>query len=167
MARGAFPSMTALLGILAVAGYQNRDKISEMLGNRSGGGAGDAFGHASNQGQTRPPGLEGLLGSLAGAVGGGGLGSLLGGGLSQLTDRFKQNGHGEAVDSWVGTGANKSMASQDLEHAIGPDVLQDLTDQTGLSREELLSRLSRDLPDAVNNYTPNGRVPDEHDMKTS
>jgi len=30
MARG-FPSMTALLALLAVAGYQNRDKIAEML----------------------------------------------------------------------------------------------------------------------------------------
>ena len=26
------PSMTALLGMLAVAGYQNKDKIAEMLG---------------------------------------------------------------------------------------------------------------------------------------
>jgi hypothetical protein len=31
-----FPSMTALLGLLAVAGYQNRDKIAEMLGRRHG-----------------------------------------------------------------------------------------------------------------------------------
>ena len=31
MSRG-FPSMTALLGLLAVAGYQHRDKIAEMLG---------------------------------------------------------------------------------------------------------------------------------------
>ena len=31
MSRG-MPSMTALLGLLAVAGYQNRDKIKEMLG---------------------------------------------------------------------------------------------------------------------------------------
>ncbi len=30
MARG-LPSMTALLGLLAVAGFQNRDKIAEML----------------------------------------------------------------------------------------------------------------------------------------
>ena len=26
------PSMTALLGLLAIAGYQNKDKIAEMLG---------------------------------------------------------------------------------------------------------------------------------------
>ena len=31
MSRG-FPSMTALLGLLAIAGYQNRDKLAEMLG---------------------------------------------------------------------------------------------------------------------------------------
>jgi uncharacterized protein YidB (DUF937 family) len=30
MSRG-FPSMTALLGLLAIAGYQNRDKIAEFL----------------------------------------------------------------------------------------------------------------------------------------
>ena len=30
MSRG-MPSMVALLGLLAVAGYQNRDKIAEML----------------------------------------------------------------------------------------------------------------------------------------
>ena len=33
MSRG-LPSMTALLGLLAIAGYQNRDKIAEMLGGR-------------------------------------------------------------------------------------------------------------------------------------
>ena len=31
MSRG-YPSMTALLGVLAIAGYQNREKIAEMLG---------------------------------------------------------------------------------------------------------------------------------------
>ena len=31
MAKG-YPSMLALLGLIAVAGYQNRDKIAEMVG---------------------------------------------------------------------------------------------------------------------------------------
>ena len=31
------PSMTALLGLLAIAGYQNRDKIAEMLKGLGGG----------------------------------------------------------------------------------------------------------------------------------
>jgi uncharacterized protein YidB (DUF937 family) len=41
------PSMVALLGLLAVAGYQNRDKIAEMLGKQGqagGAGAGGTLG---------------------------------------------------------------------------------------------------------------------------
>ena len=47
-----FPSMTALLGLLAVAGYQNRDKIGEWLN-----------GHASNSppNGTGQGGLGGVL----------------------------------------------------------------------------------------------------------
>jgi uncharacterized protein YidB (DUF937 family) len=160
MARG-FPSMTALLGLLAVAGYQNRDKLAEMLGNRAGAGQGGALG----SGQGRAGTLDGLLGGLSGAAGGGGLGSILGGGLGELTERFRQNGQGEAVDSWVGTGPNRSVEPRDLEQAIGPEVMDDLTRHTGLSRDELLNRLSRELPSAVDQYTPNGRLPDEDDMR--
>jgi hypothetical protein len=35
MSRG-YPSMTALLALLAVAGYQNRDKIAEWLNAAQG-----------------------------------------------------------------------------------------------------------------------------------
>jgi uncharacterized protein YidB (DUF937 family) len=160
MARGGFPSMTALLGLLAVAGYQNRDKLSQMLRNRGGGGGGGLGG-----GQAGPAGLDGLLGGLAGTAAGGGLGSILGGGLGELSARFRQNGHGETVDSWVGTGPNRTVAPRDLEQAIGSDVLDDLTQQTGLSRDDILARLSRELPQAVDKYTPDGRVPNDDDMK--
>ena len=53
MSRG-LPSMTALLGLLAIAGYQNRDKIAEMLG-----GLGQNKPGADGQG-----GIGGLLGQL-------------------------------------------------------------------------------------------------------
>jgi hypothetical protein len=50
MARG-YPSMTALLALLAIAGYQNRDKIAEMFGklgqNRPQGGAQSGTGWSS------------------------------------------------------------------------------------------------------------------------
>lgn len=152
MSRG-FPSMTALLGMLALAGYQNRDKIAEMLSGAGQNKAG-APGQAGAQG-----GLGGLLGNLTGALGGAGAGGLLGGGLSELMDQFKQNGHGDTASSWVNQGPNKEIAPPQLEQAIGSDVLATLSQQTGLSREELLSRLSRNLPGAVDKYTPDGRLP--------
>lgn len=156
MARG-FPSMTALLGLLAIVGYQNRDKLGEMLG---GGRQGQPGAPAQN-------GLGGLLGQLGSSLGGAGAGGILSGGLGELLDRFKQNGQGETAESWVGTGPNKQIAPPQLEQAIGPDVLDTLSKQTGLSREELLARLARELPDAVDKYTPQGRVPTEADFSRS
>ena len=156
MSRG-FPSMTALLGLLAVAGYQNRDKIAEMLRGAGGGGSGGGGGGMPGQ----SGGLGGVLEQLRGSLGsgGGGAGGFLSGGLGELIDRFKQNGQGDTVDSWVGTGPNKQIAPPQLEQAIGPDVLEALSRQTGLSKEELVARLSRELPDAVDKYTPQGRLP--------
>ena len=152
MSRG-FPSMTALLGLLAVAGYQNRDKLAEMLGGQSAN-------NPSAAGQPQQGGLGGLLGNL----GGGGVGGLLGGGLGELVERFRQNGQGEVAESWVGHGPNKEVAPPQLEQAIGPDVLATLSQQTGLSRDEILARLSRELPQAVDKYTPEGRLPTQQDV---
>ncbi|MDP2409630.1 MAG: YidB family protein [Pseudolabrys sp.] len=156
MSRG-LPSMTALLGLLAIAGYQNRDKIAEMLGgaNKSGGAQGNA-GPSGNQG-----GLGGLLGQLGGALGGASAGGILSGGLGELLERFKQNGQGDTAESWVQKGPNKTCDAAQLEKAIGSDVLDNLTRQTGLTRDELVSRLCRELPDAVDKYTPDGRIPAE------
>lgn len=158
MSRG-FPSMTAFLGLLALAGYQNRDKIAEML--RGVGQSKPAAGPGAPAG---PGGLSGVLEQLRGSLGGGGLGGgsaggFLSSGLGELIDRFKQNGQGATADSWVGTGPNRPVAPSELERAIGPDVLATLSQQTGLPREELLARLSRELPDAVDKYTPEGRLP--------
>jgi uncharacterized protein YidB (DUF937 family) len=148
MSRGS-PSMTALLALLAIAGYQNRDKIAEMLGKLGNDKAGGAA-----QG-----GLGNILSQLG--LGGASAGGILGGGLGELVDRFKQSGQSETADSWVNTGANKPCTPAQLENAIGPEVLDSLSKQTGLSRDELVARLCRELPDAVDKYTPEGRLPTE------
>jgi uncharacterized protein YidB (DUF937 family) len=146
------PSMTALLGLLALAGYQNRDKISEML---KGGSPSAAL--PGSKTTTTP--LGGLLGNLGGTLGGAGAGGLLSGGLGELLDKFKQSGHGHTAQSWVDNGPNQQISPPDLKQAIGPDILAALEQQTGLSQSELLARLSRELPGAVDKYTPGGRLP--------
>jgi uncharacterized protein YidB (DUF937 family) len=153
MSRG-FPSMTALLGLLAIAGYQNRDKLAEMLRGASGTSPG-----VPGQGHR-----QGGLGDLLGNLGGAGVGGLLGGGLTDLVERFRESGQGEVADSWVGRGPNKEVAPHQLEQAIGPDVLATLSQQTGLSRDEIVARLSRELPQAVDKYTPEGRLPTEDEL---
>ena len=120
----------------------------------------------SGLGQNKPGaagqgGIGGLLGQLRGSLGGASPGGILSGGLGELVDRFKQSGQGETADSWVGTGPNKPVTPSQLEQAIGPEVLDTLSKQTGLSRDDLLARLSRELPGAVDKYTPQGRLPTE------
>jgi uncharacterized protein YidB (DUF937 family) len=146
------PSMTALLGLLALAGYQNRDKISDMLK-----GAAASTTQPGASGQQASSG--GLLGNLSGMLGGAGAGGLLSGGLGELLERFKQNGHGDTAQSWVNKGPNKEISPPELKQAIGPDVMAALEQQTGLSQQELLTRLSRELPGAVDKYTPDGQLP--------
>ena len=168
--------MTALLGLLAVAGFQNRDKIAEMLKGAGSsahgtpdqddqqGGLGGLLGNLGGGAGT--PGQAGL-GGLLGGLGSGGLGGLLGGGLGELMESFRQQGQGDVAESWVGTGPNKPIAPDQLEQAIGPEVLATLTQQTGLSREELLSRLTTMLPETVDKVTPDGRLPDATDVSRS
>jgi uncharacterized protein YidB (DUF937 family) len=150
MSRG-MPSMTALLGMLALAGYQNRDKLAEMFNNAAG-----SLSKPEGGGQPRAQGD--ILSSLGGMLGGAGVGGLLGGGHNELLEQFTKNGQGETAESWVGNGPNKEVSPPQLK-AIGQDVLGALVQQTGLSQEELLTRLSRELPTAVDKYTPDGRIP--------
>ncbi len=152
----AFPSMTALLALLAVAGYQNRDKIAEMLrgSGQTKPDAGQIKSDADEQG-----GIGGLLAQLG--LGSASAGGILSGGLGELLERFKQSGQGETAESWVKTGPNKPCTADQLEQSIGPEVLDTLSRQTGLSRDELVSKLCCELPDAVDKYTPQGRLPTE------
>nr|WP_295891209.1 YidB family protein [uncultured Devosia sp.] len=148
--------MVALLGLLAVAGYQNRDKLGGML-NGMGGQPADPANPGRSSG-----GLGDLLNGLGGALGGASAGRVLSGGLGDLVDRFRQSGRSQQADSWINTGQdNVPVEASDLEEALGEDTITELTQKTGLSRTELLERLSKTLPDAVNRMTPNGRVPTE------
>ena len=111
-----FPSLTALLGLLAVAGYQHRDQISDWFRNNMGGGQ-DASQPGVGQANAAPgqqQGSGGLLGGLGGLLGAGGAGAILNSGLGELVDRFNQSGQGDKANSWVGSGPNQDVAPGDL-----------------------------------------------------
>lgn len=166
----ASTSLKALLGVLAVAGYQNREKIGKLLRGlaqsprgatpageqTAGGGLGDLLGGLS--------GGSGGLGGLGGLLDGSSAGGVLKGGLGDLLKHFEQNGQGEAAKSWIQTGPNSEIDDRQLSAALGPEVLEDISARTGLSPDEILSRLSRDLPRAVDDMTPDGVLPQQDDL---
>jgi len=105
--------------------------------------------------------FDGLLGGIVGA----GTVTIVNGilekhgGLQGVVNEFERNGLGATVRSWVGTGPNQPISSDDLRRALGPDLLQQLAQKSGLSVEQLTQKLSEILPQAVDRLTPNGTIP--------
>jgi len=69
--------------------------------------------------------FDGLLGGIVGA----GMVTIVNGilekhgGLQGVVNEFERNGLGATVRSWVGTGPNQPISSDDLRRALGPDLL--------------------------------------------
>ena len=152
----------------------------------------DVLGSAVPGGNLAKPLMVGLAALLGARAVGSGLGNLLGGGgaspqtpstaapigpasasqpqggllggLGGLLQSFQQNGHGDVINSWIGPGQNQPIAPDQLHRALGPDAVNNLSRLTGLPQDQLISELSRVLPDVVDRLTPHGRVPDQAEM---
>ena len=157
---GMSPITLALLGTLAYRTLKGKGRLADMLGTAAAPTPPAA--PAGSPGATAPieQGSAGGLGGLLGGLGGGGLGA----GLRDLLDRFRDSGHAEKAQSWVSTGANHSIAPQDLEQVLGNDRIGWLMEQTGMSKEQLLAGLSAELPNAVDKLTPDGQLPTDEEL---
>jgi uncharacterized protein YidB (DUF937 family) len=156
---GMSPLTMAVLGLLA---YKAVKSFTSQPG------AAPAAPAAPGSSQSAGGGLGDILKSgLGGLLAGGAAGSVLSGGLNDLLKQFQQSGHGDVAKSWVDNGPNKAIASDDLAKALGGDQINTLMAHTGLSRQDLLAGLSQYLPEAVNQLTPDGRLPTEQELSRS
>jgi uncharacterized protein YidB (DUF937 family) len=80
------------------------------------------------------------------------------GGLQGVINQFEQKGLGATVQSWVGTGPNQAITPDQVHQVLGPDLLQQLSAKSGLSVQDLASKLATVLPQAVDKMTPGGKV---------
>ena len=161
---GMSPMTMAILGLLAwkaikhmtagQPGAAPQPAPSPAGGGMSGGTGGGLGGGLGNV----------LKGPLGGLLAGGAAGSVLSGGLGDVLKQFQQSGNSETANSWVGKGDNKPIAPGDLAKALGADQIDALSSQSGLSRDELLSGLSRYLPQVIDHLTPDGRLPTDSEL---
>ncbi len=150
------PITLALAGLLAYRTYHGQGRLAEMMGRTGPVSGPSGAGSAASGG-------GGILSSLGGLLGGAGAGSALSGGLSDLLKSFQQAGQGQTAQSWVDKGPNQTIAPRELEKAIGSEKIEWLLKETGMSRQELMTELSRELPTVVDQLTPEGRLPTEHE----
>lgn len=160
---GMSPMTMAILALLAWKG------IKHFSGNQTGSAPQPVPApgnvNAGMPGGDMGGGLSDMLkGGLGGLLAGGAAGSILSGGLGDLLNQFQQKGLGDQADSWVSNGPNKQVAPGDLADALGADEIDQLSSQSGMSRDDLLQGLSQYLPDVVNQLTPDGRLPSENEL---
>ncbi|AJC20026.1 YidB family protein [Pandoraea pulmonicola] len=173
---GGNTRMLLLMGLLAMiasrsGSAQGQDGEGGGLLGSLGGALGGMLGGGAAAGGAGAGGLGGLLGGLLGGAqspqtGAGAPatspGDLIGalGGLGGLTQVLESGGLGDAVRSWVGTGANQAVSADQVTQALGPGgQLQQLANTAGVSQDEAAQQLSSLLPEVVNHLTPNGDVP--------
>jgi uncharacterized protein YidB (DUF937 family) len=174
-AEGGGGGLGDILGGILNGPGGNANRGSVPSAGSSGGGLGDILGSILGGGRPAAPGTPppsragapgGDLGSLLGGLlAGGAAGTVLSGGLGQILQDLQHSGQGGAAQSWVGSGSNQEIAPHDLANALGADTISALTQQTGMSRDELLQGLSQHLPELVDQLTPDGRLPTEKEAQ--
>ena len=118
--------------------------------------------------------LDGLAGQVIGALAGssnqgaaGGLMDVIGGlinnpqtgGLPGLISAFEKNGLGSVVSSWVGTGQNAAISSDQMHSVLGADQVTAMAQKLGLPTSDVTKHLAEFLPQIIDKLSPNGAVP--------
>ena len=83
------------------------------------------------------------------------------GGLSGLVQRFHEKGLGELVNSWISTGQNLPASSEQIQHVLGNEQVQQFAAKAGISPDLASSKLAELLPMIVDKLTPNGQIPQQ------
>ncbi|MEO6292663.1 MAG: YidB family protein [Burkholderiaceae bacterium] len=81
------------------------------------------------------------------------------GGLGGLVGKFQQAGMGDAIGSWIGTGANQAVTGDQLGNVLGADALSGLAQKMGLNEGDAGSVLAQVLPELISHMTPAGQAP--------
>jgi uncharacterized protein YidB (DUF937 family) len=75
------------------------------------------------------------------------------GGISGLAEAFQQNGLGNIVSSWIGTGGNLPVSPEQIQQVLGNEQIQAFAQKTGGSPEAASAQLAQMLPGIVDKLT--------------
>lgn len=80
------------------------------------------------------------------------------GGFGGLVDALRRGGLDREVGSWLGQGSNMPVSPDRLRGALGDRELGQMSEQAGLSIEDLLAVLAQHLPQTIDGLSPTGRL---------
>ncbi|MCE1241642.1 YidB family protein [Oryzomicrobium sp.] len=117
---------------------------------------GQVLGSLSGEGAQRPAGLADAILALVNDPQSGGLRGLIG--------AFEQQGLGDIVSSWIGTGQNQPVSAEQVQSALGSEQVDAIAQKLGVTSQEASGHLAELLPQIVDKLTPNGTVPEGGDL---
>ena len=109
------------------------------------------------------PAFKNALGQLGGAVLPVVLSEVLGtgsqGGLNAIVAKLQQAGLGDQVKSWLGNGHNLPITAEQLQHMLGSDAVKQLAAKYNIPVDQITQILAQQLPKAIDQASPDGRLP--------
>ncbi len=82
------------------------------------------------------------------------------GGLGSLINMLQQGGLAAALQSWISSGANQSVSGNELQSALGSDLISQIASKFGMDGQQAGDLLAQYLPNFVDSATPNGSAED-------
>ncbi len=86
------------------------------------------------------------------------------GGLQGLVQNFHDKGLGAVASSWVGSGPNQPISSDQIHQVLGSDQVKALAAKAGISPDMAGGAIAQMLPGIIDKLTPNGQVPDNNSV---
>lgn len=68
------------------------------------------------------------------------------GGVGGLMQKFRANGLGEKVESWIGPGGKHPLTAEEVEKVFGKDHINQIASKFGMSAEDASAKLAKVLP---------------------
>lgn len=86
------------------------------------------------------------------------------GGIQGIIKKLTEGGLGNVVNSWISKEPNKPVEPNQLENALGGDMMGKFASKMGVSSSEASSHLSKLLPTVIDKLTPDGKLPESGNL---
>ncbi len=80
------------------------------------------------------------------------------GNVSGLLQKLQEAGLDKQVTSWLGNGSNLPVSPDQIREALGNKEVQDIARKMGLPVDQALDILSKQLPGAIDQMSPDGEL---------
>lgn len=89
------------------------------------------------------------------------------GGINGLLEKFREQGLGSIIESWVSSGVSLPISASQIVSAIGMPAITALADKLGQDTSATSSLIAEYLPKIVDGLSPDGELQGQDDLLTA